>query len=200
MKEQIIKFETAKLAKAKGFFMIPDMAYNLHGQLGNYYDVVGESPFSDDENDPVDYSSLRYVAPTQSVLQGWLREKGLDVDITVNWSQGRRTYGAGFSYLNDRKEYCFWMHTDDLNETIHLPSYEDALEIVLQEGLKLIRIGPSFMDFFTDANVEIWETKKFSDLTKEDHERALETASYIAGKIRTLAEELKAKRDEKKKQ
>ncbi|MFZ1704414.1 MAG: hypothetical protein WAT79_08700 [Saprospiraceae bacterium] len=53
------------------------------------------------------------------------------------------------------------------------------------------RTGPSIMDFFTDPNVEVWQTKKFSDLTKEDHERAKETALYIGAKMKDLAEKIR---------
>lgn len=60
------------------------------------------------------------------------------------------------------------------------------------------RTGPSIMDFLTDPNVEIWPTKKFSDLTREDHERVKELALYIGAKMKALAEELKVIRDKKK--
>ena len=64
MEEQLISFETAKLAKEKGF----TYAYEFYDKEGNIVDfgIVGGWTDCHDEN---------YAAPTQSLLQKWLREK-----------------------------------------------------------------------------------------------------------------------------
>ena len=62
MKESIISFETAKLAKEKGFphrDSITHKAYNVNGELGNIFKF--DKPYT-------------ILAPTQVLLQKWLRE------------------------------------------------------------------------------------------------------------------------------
>ncbi len=63
MKDQLISFETAKLAKEKGFVSALSKKYTKHGEL------IDHIPLSDDG-----YGKHCY-APTQSLLQKWLREK-----------------------------------------------------------------------------------------------------------------------------
>ncbi len=140
-REIVITFDTAKLAKEKGFNLIVSKAYNLEGELGNYYDIVGEDPFSDsfDEcENAIDYDQLRYSAPSQSLLHRWLREERL---IHINVSP----------YLGD-SEYLTWVvHYQGLKKTVNgafidstwcriEKSYEDAMEKGLQEALKLIKL------------------------------------------------------------
>lgn len=111
MKEQLITFETAKLAKEKGVIIKSDIAYNSIGTL--------EIP-----------RGINYYAPTQSLLQKWLREVH-NIHTNVH-------YGLTFTFKingdlkgNDYVDYSemdkFWGRT-----------YEEALEKGLQEALKLI--------------------------------------------------------------
>ena len=121
MKEELITFETAKLAKQKGFNLSSYNWYrerdkSLYGTLGNR---GGVEP-------PVVQSIGRYVAPTQSLLQRWLREK---YNIHVE---------AGVTNLMDGL-YCYeicMIGAEPVGETVN--GYEKALEDGLYEALKLI--------------------------------------------------------------
>lgn len=156
MKEQLISFETAKLAKEKGFdilcfnYYFEDGEFKeniLTGQNGYYgddYEVEFEE-FLEDWNDKMltkknggrcfgcsknkGYLET-FSAPTQSLLQKWLREVH-NIHTNVH-------YGLTFTFKingdlkgNDYVDYSemdkFWGRT-----------YEEALEKGLQEALKLI--------------------------------------------------------------
>ena len=142
MREQYITFEVAQLAKEKGFNVLVNHAYDLKGEFGNYYDIVNESPF-DYEDDHIDYDSLRYSAPTQSLLQKWLREvHQIYVDIDID----QTTYPK-FCYMISRfignptnlaaEEWDWENYPNGENWGLHR-SWEDALEEGLFEALKLI--------------------------------------------------------------
>jgi hypothetical protein len=140
MEEQLISFETAKLAKEKGFNEASPFYYNQEFpqekiKSGMLYEKVKNSEFEDSvmKSDEGDIEIFTYVAPTQSLLQKWLREKaGIFVFV---WG-ATNAYGGG----------CFWYHVG-LNlpncESIKdrkqcFSSFEEALEKGLQEALKLI--------------------------------------------------------------
>ena len=67
MKESLVLFKTAKLAKDKGFDVAQVKGYYTHGdiQLVLWYD-------SENYNEQKDFLAF---APTQSLLQKWLREE-----------------------------------------------------------------------------------------------------------------------------
>lgn len=164
MKEQLITFETAKLAKEKGFVMFDKNfksalvdTRNNRVQRYSFYREFNENcytreryPMSIDEprvqfqfeaetnstniyglrssyecpNDK-DISVHCFLAPTQSLLQKWLREEHkislviIDTRFGQYWYRLDATDGAG-----QHNKY------DD---------YEEALEKGLQEALKLIK-------------------------------------------------------------
>lgn len=71
MEDQIISFNTARLAKEKGF----------SGLCYNYYEVANGDPWLNHTvNSPVDYNGVKdtrrilFSAPTQGLLQKWIRE------------------------------------------------------------------------------------------------------------------------------
>ena len=134
MEDTRITFETAKLAKEKGFtqetnrFEIP------------YYNYKGE--FKGDVSDwrvrkyirGEDTSNIEFVsAPTQSLLAKWLREKhNIHIEISnnnynklLNWSFDLHKLPVGIIQM--------WERCDSTYNT-----YEEAYEIGLQEALKLI--------------------------------------------------------------
>ena len=109
MKEQLIGFETAKLAKEKGFKRLCDFSYDEDGMItGNCEQVYN------------------FVAPTQSLLQKWLREKH-KIHIELQCDSNYYKYFILIYY----KTNCVFSLDDSL-------IYEEALEIGLQEALKLI--------------------------------------------------------------
>ena len=144
MEEQLISYETAKLAKEKGF---DEKVYREYDKSG-YLRCTSKS--ADVVLGPYDelLKSTEYPAPTQSLLQKWLREvHNCFIDILphrdgdsknkqwkskkdVFWSVEVDYYGKNFEIeLTDDSDF-----TQHFNKT-----YEEALEIGLQEALKLIR-------------------------------------------------------------
>jgi hypothetical protein len=72
MKEEIITFTTAKLAKEKGFITdVEGMSW-----IGTCYNKEGrlDDDFFDENGKELN-TYFKYLAPTQSLLQRWLREK-----------------------------------------------------------------------------------------------------------------------------
>lgn len=117
MKEELIDFETAKLAKEKEFNVNTKTSYDLltKSKLTLYY-VYGHYHCND-----------TCARPTQSLLQKWLREEH-NIDIYV-----KPSYGGYYCSL----EYDFSERSGskilDLETT-----YEEALEKGLFEALELI--------------------------------------------------------------
>jgi len=130
MQEQLISLETAKLACEKGFTENVDFCYDSEEKniedpyVHNIGDLSG-----DDE----------LYAPTQSLLQKWLREVH-NIHINVNCVLPRN---------NKQFESCICKITTpemiekrDLSKFIHLTplffTYEEALEEGLQTALNLL--------------------------------------------------------------
>lgn len=113
MEDTRIKFETAKLAKKKGFLKEwADLAYRkddkrLYGDTGSYTD---------------------YPAPTQSILAKWLREEH-NIDVLVTSINGSKL-----------KRYVSKIYVNKLYVKLvgHSDNYENTFEKGLQETLKLI--------------------------------------------------------------
>jgi len=110
MKDELIKFETAKLATSKGIYEIVVIDYNM--KTGT----------------PI------VLAPTQSLLQRWLREKHNIVVL----AQEHKDHAAD---VNDPYEWYPYIRTSKViinyNNFDH-GSYELALEAGLQKALELL--------------------------------------------------------------
>lgn len=125
MQEQLISFETAELAKEKGF-QEEELHYYLNGELLQhpnrlYYNFNQDNP-----------PRNQFSAPTQSFLQKWLREKHRLIVL------------VGYNYEYDSTPYTYWIYKENESNPINqwvndLHTYEDALELGLQETLKLIK-------------------------------------------------------------
>lgn len=145
MKEELVTFETAKLAKEKGFDVPQNMWwYNRFGvecgrtdvdEDGNHlYYGSGTYVSEPKRNVSKEYyekqTSISFQAPTQSLLQKWLREKH-NIEVFVN------PYKDYFADVNDpvMYKYCVWNNSigAEFSEI-----YEEALETGLQRALKLI--------------------------------------------------------------
>ncbi len=128
MQEKLISLETAKLAKEKGFK--PEREWNPKYVSGYIdYSTVTDEPergiplteFKEEDYVCEGY----YLAPTQALLQAWLRTK--DIHVTPE-------------YL-DKDEYrvkIFNRRGYELASLDLYDSYEEVLEAGLREGLKLI--------------------------------------------------------------
>ncbi len=120
MEEQHIIFETARLAKEKGFNLRCEYFYNA----GSGWKLQSDSILRTGHDEFVE-------APTQAQLQKWLREKGLFVSAETVEGNNRLKYSA---VVKDIKTNEFIL--DGFSMYIE---YEDAIEDGLQEALKLIR-------------------------------------------------------------
>jgi len=129
MKEQIINSETAKLAKKKGFKVPGRYAYAL-SIPDRYIDV--NSCYGEALDD---VESGRYVeAPTQSLLQKWLREKH-NLHITIMYLDCSLYFGYTIEDMSTNSfltEEVYGTHVEPFD------LYEKALEEALRESLKQI--------------------------------------------------------------
>lgn len=128
MKEQPISFDTAKLAKEKGFeegkaeYWLQDNT--TISVIDDEYEL--KCLRVKDQNPDMVYQCK---APTQSLLQKWLREKhGVEVNAfnLIHFSYCYQYYETGKSPESGKSKANFNKH-------------EDALEEGLQEALKLIQ-------------------------------------------------------------
>lgn len=131
MKEQLISFETAKLAKEKGFDFDCTNAY----WDDSTHELMGE-----DTPEHSGISKYCFSAPTQSLLQKWLREKHfIFIEISLNFCpDSEKDFGYGVSLMDNIEVFdgVNWIGLDITGKWFK--TYEQALEIGLQEALKLI--------------------------------------------------------------
>ena len=125
MEDTRITFETAKLAKEKGFPQEPNRRkvpyYNYKGEFnGDVTDFLRKYLREEDTSDVESVS-----APTQSLLAKWLREE-------------HNIHLIAYKNINiDGYDWCY-ITTDGITNINSYKTYEDAYEIGLQEALKLI--------------------------------------------------------------
>lgn len=137
MKDELISFETAKLSKEKGFDLRQDTFY-LNGNLWN--DHIGRT-----------CSGEIIEAPTQSLLQRWLREQHM-IYISVNpeiigsdeWEWSYEIQHLPKEHWEAKRRCGHFVYKSSFNESPGgtywgaWRTYEEALEKALQEALKLI--------------------------------------------------------------
>ena len=134
MEEQLITFETAKLAKEKGF---PKLEVNGYPKIATGYTKEGIETIVMDR-------SYYYQAPTQSLLQKWLREKhNIEIQIfTMGVFMDKSTQPhSDFELSNGFNKYHFGGNFDKTTSSLGYKTYEEALEKGLQESLKRIQYG-----------------------------------------------------------
>ncbi len=122
MKEQLIGFETAKLAKKKGFNLNCGMRYNEKGVLTAT--KLGMNGYPNNFTDS-------YAASTQSLLQKWLREEhSLHISLYIQENTYLHRWRVKVFYLDKLEDpnVHFW----------DFDTYEEALEKGLQGALNLI--------------------------------------------------------------
>jgi len=122
MEDELIKFETAKLAKEKGFDLESSGVYDEKCVLGiNHHDYRRLYKNSLEDN-------WNTAAPTQSLLQRWLREVH-NIHLTVIHRLDISNYKEYYDYLLEKTEVKYR----------HYTSWEEALEIGLYQALLLIK-------------------------------------------------------------
>ena len=169
MKEQLISFETVKLAKEKGFDISTHSYYfednkfkenSIKGTNGYYGDEYefNLSEFNENWNDKwltkkdgdrcfgcskqQGYLET-FSAPTQSLLQKWLREVH-NIEVLISRIPPEAVLASKNNGKNILKNYnCYvWSFNNNpriANNGSFQDIYEEALEIGLQEALKLIK-------------------------------------------------------------
>jgi hypothetical protein len=148
MQEELVSFETAELAKEKGF--------NLEKHILYFYTKPKSKMFGVDEhgrNYPIKNTSKKLysigshitlrrenvlLAPTQSLLQTWLRNvKGIEITIIPNYIYIVFPLKRMTDAL-DKLEKDQTIDLLDLASETEYKTYEEALEVALIEALKLI--------------------------------------------------------------
>ena len=124
MTEGLISYETAELAKEKGF-RLPLHSDGLYfNQMGNIHPYKWFTTLE----------LSNYVdAPTQSLLQQWLREEhNISLELSTDW--------VAWTCVINKPEFVEkYVYNKKLKRN-YFSSYEDALEQGLLEALKLINI------------------------------------------------------------
>ena len=132
MKEQLITFPTAKLAKEKGFDIKCDhiqCIYSSDGDFDSIYDYVSHTPCEEE---------IEFYIPTQSLLQKWLREKhNISLSCRPHINNNKLSYSFSL-YIAEKSNINFNIMTG-YEECGSFKTYEEALEKGLQEALKLIQ-------------------------------------------------------------
>jgi uncharacterized membrane-anchored protein len=128
MREEKTKYETAILAKEKGFKQWCQMRYNNKKELENSPSLK----YSLSQKKLLNFNPEQVFAPTQTMLSRWLREKH-KIDVIPTFSEFGRTYGYKIYFIQNG-ETDFINHRYSKHET-----FEEAMEIALQEALKLIK-------------------------------------------------------------
>lgn len=127
MKESLINFDTAKLAKEKGF----KLKINPFGFVTKFYEPKTGSVRSYGLHRVKDINNLIY-ASTQTELQKWLREvynKHIQIALATN---PRKCF---VYFIQDDKGVTIEWNTDP---ELIFDTYEEALEIGLQKALEMI--------------------------------------------------------------
>ena len=130
MEDTRVTFETAKLAKEKGFFQETNRLeipyYNYKGEFkGDVSDWRIRKYIRGENTSDIEFVS----APTQSLLAKWLREE-YNIIVLVDYEGIDGYYYKFYSYKEGNKNY----DASDKNYN----TYEEALEIGLYQALLLI--------------------------------------------------------------
>jgi hypothetical protein len=131
MKDQIVTKETAGLAHKKGFDIPCSRIFDLDSD--NSYNRGWSTPCT---NSKYDFEGhLQVSAPTQSLLQKWLREKhNILVSVYSN--------ASGYCWEHMKSKGGTHIQDSDFsgpNDSGCWDSYEEALEQGLIESFKLIK-------------------------------------------------------------
>lgn len=134
MQEQIIKYETAVIAKEKGFdWKVSAFIENTGPMSGNilHNDMVKEN--YNDFDFKFHEDSCVCSAPTQSLLQKWIRDVHNIYTTVISSYVNNELVKDAFLFENP--------HLKKVNQCKnYYPTYEEALEAGLIEALKMINV------------------------------------------------------------
>lgn len=126
--ETIITFKTAKLAKEKKFNV---ECFNYYQDSHRAGVKSINSPITnsliDELHEEDKYCVIFYTAPSQSVLQKWLREEH-NIDVLIN-----KTISGVYYYV-------IWKGSEKLKPVGRFYKYEDCFDNGLFEALSLITL------------------------------------------------------------
>lgn len=130
MKEEFVTLETAKLMKKKGF---REDVFTFYEADGVEDDMILSETYDYSEN--FNKKDDCFSAPSQSLVQKWLREtKNLHISII------RNACGYGYDICKaDNGTHIADGIFDGPNDGGQWDTYEEALEVGIQEALKLIQ-------------------------------------------------------------
>lgn len=153
MKEDLITFDTAKLAKEKGFdwecnnWWVETLEHKLDIPRSGVEHFPSHEPRILGHKPSGNHHIIHASAPTQSLLQKWLRDN-YNIMIVIGhhidydnpnkvWKNKKDIlYELFVNYYGENFEIPCTDY-DDYYQS-HITTYEEALEIGLQEALKLI--------------------------------------------------------------
>lgn len=132
MKEQLIEFETAKLAKEKGFNLYSQGWYGcddpMEGKPNKFF-IRNFATWEEFGEEDSQEGTEIYSAPTQSLLQKWLRDSHkIDTGVSY-WDDGTYSYRVK-KIVKGKMEF--------FNRFVWVGTYEETLEIGLMEALRQI--------------------------------------------------------------
>jgi len=132
MKEKLITLETAKLAKEGGFNEKCDKAfinyYCEHYKGGRKYQIQLFHQNIYNGPNPI------YQAPTQSLLQKWIREvHNYHISITYKEVKGSKIEGINSVYFDIE---IYYLSDGGAYKKIKVSQYSDNYEKALEKGLK----------------------------------------------------------------
>jgi hypothetical protein len=141
MEEKLVSFETAKLAKEKGFKEPVNNFFEDNGKLWKQCKQIPKANYNVIPKNSNLWYKYGFSASTQSLLQKWLREVH-SISILVDFD---------FKYTKKENKNCHYFFciydTKDSDNIeiltvydIHCETYEEALEKGLYEALTIIPI------------------------------------------------------------
>ncbi len=137
MKENIVSFQVAKLAKEKGFeietlyfYTKPNSKMFGLDEQGRSYSIknISKKLYKCGEDAALSIKNV-YLAPTQALLQKWLREVH-NIHIDIPYMDEVLKYGYKITTI---------LNNTESEEVFKFNTYEEALEIGLFEALNLIK-------------------------------------------------------------
>jgi hypothetical protein len=130
MQEELVSFETSKLAKEKGFDW---ETYDAFIENQTY-----RCPLTEQFNSK-GFPKKAISRPTQSLLQKWLREvHGINIFMTFKPNIKKWDFIPYFMNMNAKEYIEYNSEYTKIHNERRFDTYEEALELGLQEALKLI--------------------------------------------------------------
>lgn len=144
MEEQFVNFDTAKLAKEKGFNEYCRKTFDTEGKSSNLsgymrmkkWNINDKVHLYDTDSEEFENPDIECTQPTQSFLQKWLREEKKIRVYVGNSASGEFKYEINI--VNPIQEDRIGKPWERKYNYTSYKTYEEALEKGLIESLKLI--------------------------------------------------------------